>query len=570
MSYGTAPTFGRRTLIAGGLASAAVGVVGCSTQRTPTPSNGSRTGGNDGVFTVNFVGNVTQYYRNWNPYSPADNIGSGGTYFYEPLIRLDHLHEFKPEPWLAKSWEVSPDYTKFTFHLRDDVTWADKKPFTSDDVIFTLNVAKNYGTKIVATDFGIAETEAPDAHTVTVTMKEPSLSNLGTIGTASIYPKHILASQDLTKWLNPTPIGTGPFTLESFSPQQVTLNVRDDYWGGAPSHVKTVKWALFANNDAGLALVEQDKIDMTTMAIRDAAKTFLNQHANNVYYDFSTGGGTGLVFNCAKAPYNDLNVRRALSKAIDFSRVLPLYSVDSSLGWVAAMDNDVWGDYIAPEFRGKRISSDPAAAKKFLAQSGWTVEKGRLTKAGKSYPMTLTTGGGAGTNWEAWADGIRQQLLTVLGITVTVETLSWDQWSSQLEQGDYDLSFDYIDNATTASSFFSDGDKGLNKKDIVPIGQTCSANVTRFNNDKASAILDRLATITDTPTVQKLVWELQRIYVDQVPYYVFDTSGNFVLMSGQKWKGIPSPAAQPNYRPLPYGGPDTVLMFKALEPSSNQ
>lgn len=568
---------GRRSMLGGSLAIMAIAAVGCSTQRTKpgsTSGGGKASGGpggatNDGIFTVNFVGPTTQFYRNWNPFSPASNVGSGSHYFYEPLIRLDRFHAFAQKPWLAEKWEANNDYTEFTFQLRPDVTWSDGKPFTADDVVFTLMAPKTYAnTKLVLTDIGVKKATKIDDHTVKVIMTDSSGANLNNVGTAAIYPQHIFAGQKLDKWLNPDPVGTGPFKVSEFSPQQVTLTTRDDYWGGKFTYLKQVKWAVFANEDAGKALVVQDKIDMATMSLQDAKATFEAKGKGNTYQVYSTGGGEALFYNCAKAPFSDVNVRRAVSKAIDFAKVMSLYQVDEGLGSVAGMAEAVWADYIAPEFQGKTIQPDPAAAKKALADGGWTVQGGNLTKNGKSYPITLKTVAEY-TNWSTWADGIKQQLKDVLGIDVKVMKIPGDQYSTQEVKGQFDIAMDFGGGASRAADWFATGGSGMNKKDIVPLGQEASANIPRFSDDKASQILDKLATTFDENQIKPMVQDLQRIYVDQVPFFVYNTGGNFVELNGQKWTGLPDSSSKPDYAPVPYGGPDTVMMLQKLVPSGN-
>ncbi len=56
---------------------------------------------------------------------------------YESLLRFDE--KLNPQPSLAKSWEVSPDNRVYTFRLQEGVKWHDGKPFSADDVVFTLD-----------------------------------------------------------------------------------------------------------------------------------------------------------------------------------------------------------------------------------------------------------------------------------------------------------------------------------------------------------------------------------------------------------------------------------------------
>src|SRR5262249_29131884 len=65
---------------------------------------------------------------------------------YEGLVGLDP--KLEPVPVLAASWDRSADGTELTFHLRKDVTWHDGKPFTADDVVFTVDAARRSPSSI--------------------------------------------------------------------------------------------------------------------------------------------------------------------------------------------------------------------------------------------------------------------------------------------------------------------------------------------------------------------------------------------------------------------------------------
>jgi peptide/nickel transport system substrate-binding protein len=563
------PQLTRRLLLGGSLAGLAVGTFGCSTERTAPGAGASGGAANDGIFTVNFVGGLSQYYQNWNPFSPAENVGSGTNWFYEPLMRLSRFDAWSAEPWLAESWETNDDYTELTFKLRSDVTWSDGKPFTADDVIFSLTVASEKAdANLVMTDYQIDDISSDDGSTIKIKMKESDLGNLNRIGQAPMYPAHVFGDQDLEKWTNPEPIGTGPFTLGAFSPQQVTLDLRDDYWNGTFEHVKQVKWAVFANEDSGKALVRQGKIDMATMSWPNAETTIESEGPGNMYEVYSTGGGEALLYNCAKAPFDDVAVRQAVSKAIDFAKVMSLYDVGAGLGSMAGMAEAVWSDYIADEYKGKTIAADPAGAKKALADGGWTVEGGKLTKDGKSYSISIKAVAEY-VNWATWCDGIKQQLKDVLGIDLAVLKIPADQQAEQVVQGKFDIAMDWAGGGNLAGEWFGTGNAGMNKADIVPIGEDAGANACRFSNDRATELLDELAGTFDEEKTKELVKELQRIYVEERPYLVYNTGGNFVEMNGSKWAGLVPAADRPDYAPLLYGFPDTTLLLQNLKPAAS-
>ncbi|MBX6723729.1 MAG: ABC transporter substrate-binding protein, partial [Dactylosporangium sp.] len=94
---------------------------------------------------------------------------------YEGLIKLDQ--DGNIEPLLAKSWEVSPDRTTYTFHLQDNVTFTNGKKFTADDVVFSINRVKtDWKISLKSAMDVVANVEKKDDLTVVVTLSKPSNS----------------------------------------------------------------------------------------------------------------------------------------------------------------------------------------------------------------------------------------------------------------------------------------------------------------------------------------------------------------------------------------------------------
>ena len=186
----------------------------------------------------------------------ANDASSSGvlSYLFEGLTEVSWLTD-QVEPSLAESWRHSPDGLTWTFHLRDDVKWHDGQPFTAHDVEFTFNRII-YNPDIPASsrpafhfrslneETGVWE-EAPmtvraiDDFTVECVLPVPFAPFLRSMGTA-IYPRHILETHVddgtfNTTWdIDTDPseiIGTGPFTIESYVPdEQVILQRNPDYW----------------------------------------------------------------------------------------------------------------------------------------------------------------------------------------------------------------------------------------------------------------------------------------------------------------------------------------------------
>jgi peptide/nickel transport system substrate-binding protein len=160
------------------------------------------------------------------------------------LLRINRS-TFEPEPWLAERWESSADGLTHTFHLRQNVVWSDGAPFTSADVIFSLEAALDPKVKSVVADSMTVggqpiKASAPDAGTVVFTFARPFGPGVRIFDYLPILPKHklgaALAAGTLTKaWGPATPpaelVGLGPFVLREYvAGQRLVFDRNPHYW----------------------------------------------------------------------------------------------------------------------------------------------------------------------------------------------------------------------------------------------------------------------------------------------------------------------------------------------------
>ena len=135
---------------------------------------------------------------------------------------LTYTTDLKPQPGLAKSWEAAPDGLSYTFHLQDNVKWHDGKPFSADDVVFSLSdmLPKTHARARVILNKFVESVQAPAPKTVVVKLKSPfpAFMLMFEPGFAPIMPKHIYAGTDyMTNPANQKPVGTGPFMFRNGS-----------------------------------------------------------------------------------------------------------------------------------------------------------------------------------------------------------------------------------------------------------------------------------------------------------------------------------------------------------------
>ena len=150
---------------------------------------------------------------------------------YESLLRYNE--KLEPQPSLAKSWEISPDAKVYTFKLQEGVTWHDGKPFTADDVVFTLDkfLREVHPRWRPIVNAQVEKIEKVDDLTVKITLKQPFGPMIMTqeVASAPMIPKHIYDGTDYrANPANNTPIGTGPFKLKEWKKGSYIHLVKND------------------------------------------------------------------------------------------------------------------------------------------------------------------------------------------------------------------------------------------------------------------------------------------------------------------------------------------------------
>lgn len=134
---------------------------------------------------------------------------------YSTLLKVDPTTPGRIIGDLATTWKISDDGTIYTFTLRDNVRWHDGRPFTADDVVFSIDRARNPPRGVISVRKALWEVvskeEATDPRTVKITLKAPAAHffNLLAASSSQIWPKHILEKDPNA--LKDNMLGSGPF-----------------------------------------------------------------------------------------------------------------------------------------------------------------------------------------------------------------------------------------------------------------------------------------------------------------------------------------------------------------------
>lgn len=242
---------------------------------------------------------------------------SGGTplvAIYDQLIRWNE-REQTFEPRLAEAIEPNADYTEWTITLRPDVTFSDGSPLDADAVVGSFNYYfDNYGF-----DLGIvaplwAGASKIDDRTVAVSLRESWATFPAMLGTGLgfiVAPAAIADGPD-----GFTPIGAGPFTLETYKPSEELVLVRNaEYWDGAP-YLDELRFVWLGADVTKFESFETSAVDAAV--IRDG-KTIQAAMENETpgWVRIESLGNIIHIHHGEQRPGSSKKVRLAMAHAID-------------------------------------------------------------------------------------------------------------------------------------------------------------------------------------------------------------------------------------------------------------
>ncbi len=242
------------------------------------------------------------------------------------------------------------DFTSLTVNLRQGVAWSDGEPFTSADVVYAIETMMAYDGMNAHSYMveNVAAVTAVDEYTVKFDLLAPNsrfhTTFLDRWGCTRIFPKHIFEKEaDPVQFPFNPPVGCGPYKLHSFDPQGswTAWEKRED-WDKSPTGIlygepkpKYIIFQYFA--DEGTQILSQltHQLDYAELSA-DGLKALMQQSDTSRAYQptfpFVVNNDpciTGVLFNTARAPFDNVDVRWALILAMDIVEYTSI-AVDST------------------------------------------------------------------------------------------------------------------------------------------------------------------------------------------------------------------------------------------------
>lgn len=356
---------------------------------------------------------------------------------YEQPVRIDV--DGTAEPELAETWEVDSTGKIWTFHLRKGVNWQDGSgEFTAEDIIYTIDKIKTYAKKdsIYAQYKDILDDyTAIDNNTVEITLTEP--------GNAAVYfmtfpvlCKSYCTGKDLDTL---TPMGTGPYTVESYETDvKMDLKPNELWWRQSP-YIQKLVAVCYDGHDLELSAFDDDLVDfLTTSSIS------VNIHKKNGIkesVDYLTRYYDCLVPNTKSGFFSDVNMRRAIAYALEKRDIVS----QALLGHAVAADYPVAPDSYLSGGSASIYEYNTQKAAALFEQAGWkdrnkdgTLEKVEGTQVIDLTIKLLVLQDKEDPYRRDVAENIAYQLKQI-GINVEIQDQELQAYTQNLESGNFEL-----------------------------------------------------------------------------------------------------------------------------------
>ncbi|GAA0297932.1 ABC transporter substrate-binding protein [Kineococcus aurantiacus] len=421
----------------------------------------------------------------------------------------------KIQPWLAQSWEVSPDATTFTFHLRQGATFSDGTPVDSAavkanlDGIVALGAKASLGSTYLQ---GYTGTQTPDPQTAVVTFSAPSAQFLQATSTMSLGLLSVptTTADPATRCDGSTLVGSGPFTVGSYTKDDKTvLDKRKGYdWAPTGSkhsgeaHLDSITYQVVPEASVRTGSLQSKQIDATT----GIASQDLPQFDGNGFWT-QRRANPGIPYNFfpneSRPIFSDERVRQAFSKAIDREQLVSILNPDD-----VAVSSALSASTPAAPDDSAALALDVDGANALLDQAGWVEgADGIREKDGRKLTVTVTF-------WQSTTAVLElvQQQVRAVGIDLQLKQGTTAETTALQNSGDCDVLFYNLTR--------SDPDV------LRTIFSTETRNVNHRAHSQVDDLLTQQAATPDTAQRAQLVAQASKLLVEDahsIPLFELST-----------------------------------------------
>ncbi|MBS2026086.1 MAG: ABC transporter substrate-binding protein, partial [Deltaproteobacteria bacterium] len=411
--------------------------------------------------------------------------------------------------------------------------------------------------------------EPPSHHVVHFHLQRVFYPLLFGLAPQPIVPEHIWKDvADPVAFPNETPVATGPFTeVNVFTSQLYELGKNPHYWQPGKPAVDALRFPAYPSNErANLALVF-DEVDWAGNFIPAIDRVYGARDPEHHRHWFPLGGSTVFLYaNTAKAPFDDVRVRKALSQAIDRELLVKVAMFDYTRPADATALSDAYASYRKPEIAALEpwVRHDLAAAERALDAAGFArgADGMRRNTRGEKLSYDVLTVAG----WSDWvrAAQVIARNLREAGIDANVKSHDFAAWYQRVQEGRFDLTLGWSMEGPTPYTFYR---WQMATATQLPLGQPAVANWHRYGSPAADRALAAIEVEADPVKQRLLVDELQRVFVAEAPSIPLYPNPSWAEYSTRRFTNFPS-AQNPyaNASPNKWDQREVLIPLTQIEP----
>ncbi len=312
---------------------------------------------------------------------------------FSSLVRVGPDGSVLPD--LAEMPQVSDEGRTYTFKLRKDLRWHDGQAVTSRDVAFTVRTLTNGdfgGDQTLAEGWRGAEIDVPDDQTFVVKLRQASAPFLARSATIGVLPEHLLGQVPVGELednpFNASPVGTGPYRVESLDSREARLVANPDYHLGRPGVEHLI--LRFYTDDASATRALQSG-DVRGLLLRGSVSqgqlTDLAKVKDTRVDQLERSTQVLLYLNTTNTLFRDQRVRQAISLGVNRKAIVDKQFLGAATASSSPIAPSTWayvGEYDA-------LEQDVSRARELLQAAGWepSVTTGILTRGGQEFRFTI-------------------------------------------------------------------------------------------------------------------------------------------------------------------------------------
>jgi len=426
--------------------------------------------------------------------------------------------DLRPIPAQAERWEISPDGTVYTFHLRSGIRWSNGDPVTAQDFVrsyqraltpslgseyaymyFVMKGAEDY-FKGKSLDFSSVGAKALDERTLQITLNGPVPYFLSLLNHYSWWPVHLptLAKhgdpyQRSNRWTRPGNfVGNGPFVLDQWKVGHViVVRKNPHYWNAANVKLSAIHFHPIESSDTEERSFRSGQLHVSNEVPLSKIPVYRDRQSQLLRIDPYLGCYFYRM-NTTRPQFKDKRVRQALAMAVDRKTIVERVTRGGQLPAFYFTPPDTVGYTSRASLR-----YDPEAARRLLAEAGYPGGKGF-----PAFEILYNTS----ESHKAIAEAVQQMWKRELGIDVRLINQEWKVYLDSEKRLDYEVSRagwigDYPDPSTFLETFLSESGN----------------NRTGWKNAEYDRLLKEAARLGDQQTRYELFQKAEAIFLDELP-----------------------------------------------------